>query len=71
VKLPRDVSGKKAVKALKRLGFTVEHQDGSHIRLSSGSLRITVPNHSDLVPKTLQSILRQADVTLKDFIDAL
>ncbi|PYK41087.1 MAG: type II toxin-antitoxin system HicA family toxin [Verrucomicrobia bacterium] len=45
MKLPRDVSGPQAVKALRRLGFLREHQEGSHIRLSRGRLRVTVPNH--------------------------
>ena len=44
MKLPRDVSGPEAVKALRRLGFTVTRQDGSHIRLSKGGLHVTVPN---------------------------
>lgn len=71
MKLPRDVSGPQAVKALRRLGFEQNWQEGSHIRLSRGGLRVTVPNHRTLVPKTLQSILRQAGVSLREFMDAL
>jgi predicted RNA binding protein YcfA (HicA-like mRNA interferase family) len=71
VKLPRDVSGPEAVKALRRLGFTVTRQDGSHIRLSKGSLHVTVPNHRTLLPKTLQSILRQANITVENFVENL
>ena len=69
MKLPRDVSGPQAVKALRRLGFEREHQEGSHIRLSCGRLRLTVPNHRTLAPKTLQSILRQGEISLRDFMD--
>jgi len=36
VKLPRDISGEEAVKALRRLGFEVVRQEGSHIRMSDG-----------------------------------
>lgn len=71
MKLPRDVSGPEAVKALRRLGFTVTRQDGSHIRLSKGGLHVTVPNHRALLPKTLQSILRQANVTVEEFVENL
>jgi predicted RNA binding protein YcfA (HicA-like mRNA interferase family) len=71
VKLPRDVSGSRAVKALKRLGFEVENQEGSHIRLSNGSLKVTIPNHRQLAPKTLKSILRQAEIDLGDFVNEL
>ena len=71
MKLPRDVSGPEAVKALRRLGFTITRQDGSHIRLSKGGLHVTVPNHRALLPKTLQSILRQANVTVEEFVENL
>ena len=69
MKLPRDVSGPEAVKALRRLGFTVTRQDGSHIRLNKAKLYVTIPNHRTLLPKTLQSILRQAQVSLQEFED--
>ena len=71
MKLPRDISGPEAVKALRRLGFEVVRQDGSHIRLSKGDVHVTVPNHRQIVPKTLQSILRHANITLEDFIEHL
>ncbi len=71
VKLPRDISGKEAVRALKRLGFEFVDQRGSHIRLAKASIRITVPNHDAILPKTLQSVLKQAQVSLEEFIDAL
>ena len=45
MKLPRDLSGQRVVQALKRLGFIEERQEGSHIRLMRGSLRVTVPAH--------------------------
>ncbi len=67
MKLPRDVSGSDAVKALKRLGFGIARQEGSHVRLSKGPLRVTIPNHKAIAPKTLPSILRQAQVTVEEF----
>jgi predicted RNA binding protein YcfA (HicA-like mRNA interferase family) len=71
LKLPRDISGAEAVKGLRRLGFVVVRQEGSHIRLSKGRVRVTVPNHRQLVPKTLQSIVRHAGVTLEQFVAEL
>jgi predicted RNA binding protein YcfA (HicA-like mRNA interferase family) len=68
VKLPRDVSGADAVRALQRLGFVVTRQVGSHIRMAKDAARVTVPNHKTILPKTLQNILRQADVTLEEFL---
>ncbi len=71
MKLPRDVTGHEAVKALRRLGFTVTRQDGSHIRMSRGPLNVTVPDHDSILPKTLQSVLRQANVSLEEFVENL
>jgi predicted RNA binding protein YcfA (HicA-like mRNA interferase family) len=71
VKLPRDISGGDAVKALKRLGFETVRQEGSHIRMANGARRVTIPNHKSIAPGTLQSMLRQAGVTVEEFIDVL
>ena len=60
MKLPRDVSGGDAVEALRRLGFEVTNKEGSHIRMSKGSLHVTVPNHRTIAPGTLKSVLGQA-----------
>jgi predicted RNA binding protein YcfA (HicA-like mRNA interferase family) len=71
VKLPRDVSGSEAVKALRRLGFEVKKQEGSHIRMIKGNIRLTVPNHNPIRPKTLQSLIRQSGVPLETFLENL
>ena len=71
MKLPRDVSGAEAVKALQRLGLIVTRQVGSHIRMVRGNIRVTIPNHKTILPKTLQTALRQASVSLEDFLDNL
>ena len=71
MKLPRDISGSEAVKALKRLGFETVRQEGSHIRMVKGTRRVTVANHKSIAPGTLQSILRQAGVSVEEFVDAL
>jgi predicted RNA binding protein YcfA (HicA-like mRNA interferase family) len=66
VKLPRDLSGDEVVRALRRLGFIVVRQVGSHIRLERGVARVTVPAHGAIVPGTLKSILRQAGLTVEE-----
>ena len=71
MKLPRDVSGAEAVRALERLGFSISRQTGSHVRMIQGNRRVTVPMHRNLVVGTLQSILRQGGVSLIDFMKAL
>lgn len=71
MKLPRDISGAEAVKALRRPGLNVVRQEGSHLRMSKGNIHVTVPNHRQLVPKTLQSIVRHAGITLGAFMEHL
>jgi predicted RNA binding protein YcfA (HicA-like mRNA interferase family) len=61
MKLPRDLSGQDLAKKLKKLGYEISHQTGSHIRLTTqrnGEHHITVPAHNPLKIGTLNSILR-------------
>lgn len=61
MKLPRDLSGQDLVKNLKKLGYEVTHQTGSHIRLTTqqkGEHHITIPAHNPLKVGTLNAILR-------------
>ena len=71
MKLPRDVSGREAIRALHRLGFRLMRQTGSHARLAKEERRVTVPLHASLAPGTLRGILRQAGLHLEDFLAAL
>jgi predicted RNA binding protein YcfA (HicA-like mRNA interferase family) len=60
-KIPRDVSGKDLTRKLSRLGYAVERQTGSHIRLScefAGRMHyLTIPDHSPLKIGTFSNIL--------------
>lgn len=61
MKLPRDLSGDELVKALARLGYIVDHQTGSHIRLTTqrkGEHHLTIPAHDPIKIGTLNAILR-------------
>ncbi|HQU45949.1 MAG TPA: type II toxin-antitoxin system HicA family toxin [Pirellulales bacterium] len=63
------------VAALQRLGFAVVRQRSSHIRLekqlAGRRLKITVPAHRPVKRSTLSHVLKQAEVSLADFLDAL
>ncbi len=62
MKLPRNVSGQELIKSLRKLGYEVSRQKGSHIRLScllpKGQHHITIPDHDPLKIGTLSSILQ-------------
>ncbi len=75
--LPR-VSGKKVIRALKRVGFQEFDQSGSHVYLhrwvgDRWSERVTVPVHGNkiLKLKTLKSILKQANLTVEELASLL
>jgi len=63
------------VAALVRLGFVVVRQHGSHIRMEKRmpdkTIKITVPAHRPVKRSTLSHILKQAAVSLDDFLAAL
>jgi predicted RNA binding protein YcfA (HicA-like mRNA interferase family) len=65
------VSGKDTINALERLGFTVTRQKGSHVVLRKGNIGCVVPNHKELKSGTLAGIIRQAGLSVDEFIDAL
>ena len=70
MKLPR-TTGAKVVGALRKAGFEVVGIRGSHHYLyhPQRDLIVTVPVHSKetLAPKTLQTILFQAGITVDEF----
>lgn len=70
-KLPR-IDHTKLVRALEKAGFEKLRQRGSHLHLRhiSDKKRVTVPIHSNrtIPPGTLKAILRDADLSVDDFL---
>ena len=66
-----NVSGAEAVRALQKLGFIVARQKGSHIILRRGSVGCVVPNHRELKSGTLSGVLKQAGISVEEFVAAL
>ena len=61
MKLPRDVSGPRLIKALHALGYIAGRQRGSHIRVTTqhgGEHHEVVPNHDPIKIGTFAGILR-------------
>jgi predicted RNA binding protein YcfA (HicA-like mRNA interferase family) len=71
-KLP-SLTAKKVVRALKRAGFVEDRQKGSHLVLIRDSARTVVPMHSGRTIKEslLRSIVREAQLTVDEFIELL
>lgn len=60
MKIPRDISGEDLAKLIKKYGYQISRQTGSHIRLTTcvnGEHHITIPNHKYLKIGTINGIL--------------
>jgi len=67
--LPR-ISGDEAIKVFKRLGFYEARQRGSHVVLRREDKGCVIPRHKQLAIGTLRSAIRQAGITVEDFVVA-
>jgi len=72
IKLPV-ISGMDCIKALERAGFYRKRQRGSHIvlRRDNPFAQIAVPNHKSLDRGTLRAIIKQSDLSIKEFTSLL
>jgi len=71
MKNPR-LSGLEVIKRLKKAGFIATRQKGSHVRLEKWdgekTLKLTVPLHKELKTGTLSHIIKEAGLTLEEFL---
>lgn len=62
MKVPRDLGGDDLAQVLRRYGYEVTRQTGSHLHLTStlkgSSHHITIPRHAPLKTGTLSGILK-------------
>lgn len=68
MRIPRDLSGQELTGLLKRYGYQITRQTGSHFRLTTtmkGEHHITIPKHKPLKVGTLSSILSDIASYLK------
>jgi len=67
------LSADDVIKTLKRFGFLVCRQTGSHIHLWNEEKRVlvTVPNHPELAKGTRLAIIRQAKLSREEFISKI
>jgi predicted RNA binding protein YcfA (HicA-like mRNA interferase family) len=71
-KLPT-VSGSEAVQAFCRAGWRVDRQRGSHVvLLKEGNIAsLSVPQHRELAPGTLRSLIRASGMSVEQFHEHL
>ena len=63
------LSGQKLIRALRKIGYEVDHQTGSHVilrQVNPPHRRLTVPDHKELAKGTLRAILRETGLTREE-----
>ena len=71
-KLPR-LSGRELIRILELFGFIQIRQKGSHIvlkkKIADGSIGTVVPDHKELAEGTIRGILKQAQISIEEFLE--
>jgi len=69
------VSGEDIIRVLRKFGYEIVRQKGSHVRLRNESqpqrLPVTVPLHKEIARGTLNSILADASISVEELLDSL
>ncbi|PKL37784.1 MAG: hypothetical protein CVV44_15725 [Spirochaetae bacterium HGW-Spirochaetae-1] len=66
--MSKTFSGSQIVKALRRIGFIVDHQKGSHIFMHNleKNISVIIPNHKEIKKGTLNNIIKKAGITIDE-----
>jgi predicted RNA binding protein YcfA (HicA-like mRNA interferase family) len=67
--LPK-ISGDEAIKVFKKLGFHQARQKGSHVVMRRDDKGCVIPRHKELALGTLRSAIKQAGISVDEFIAA-
>ena len=68
----RGISGRQAVKAFEKFGYSVRKGKGNHVNLvKGGSPRLTIPLHDELSVGLLIHEIKKAGLTIEEFLKLL
>ena len=65
-----NISGRRAVKAFRKIGYQLVRQEGSHMILYNpkpGYPILSIPDHKELAPYLLKREIQRAHLTKKQF----
>jgi predicted RNA binding protein YcfA (HicA-like mRNA interferase family) len=68
-----NISGKEAVKAFQKAGWQTIGQVGSHVVMVKSGVRVnlSIPQHKELSVGTLRALIRNAGLTVDEFLNLL
>jgi len=69
------ISGNQAIKCFEKIGYQVIRQRGSHVRMrhktDSTKQPLTIPRHKTLGKGLIRKLLRDAELTIEEFLKIL
>ena len=67
------LSGRDVVRVFESIGWQVARQKGSHIILTKPghTATLSVPDHKEIAKGTLRSLIRAAELTVSEFLEAM
>ena len=68
------ISGLEAVRAFGKVGYQLHHQTGSHMilrQLAEPHRHLSIPNHKELARGLLRGLIRDAGLTVEQFVELL
>jgi len=68
-----NISGKNAVKAFQKFGWQIRGQVGSHVVMTKEGERanLSVPQHKELAQGTLRKLIKNAGLSVEEFLEKL
>jgi predicted RNA binding protein YcfA (HicA-like mRNA interferase family) len=68
-----NISGKEAVRAFQKADWQIVGQVGSHVMLTKPGIRanLSIPQHKELSVGTLRALIRNAGMTVDEFLNLL
>ncbi len=70
--MPQEISWRKLVQKFRNLGFDGPYSGGRHLFMIKGELKVHIPNphEGDISRQLLSEILRQAEISSKEWRNA-
>ena len=67
------LSGRDVMRVFEKFGWTVARQKGSHIVMTKQNeiVTLSIPDHREVARGTLRSLIRSANLTVDQFINAI
>ncbi len=65
-----NISGREAVRTLRKIGYELDRQEGSHMILHNSQPEyppLSIPDHKELAPGLLAAQIKRAKLTIEQF----